>query len=253
MEQIFPMLPLLSIRNIRRYPRVNITDLRRIFVHFQGVKRGCIASYVTLFTTQKINKKTSKLGILFAGNRLGLALSLLLLAGCAEFNAGWNGNSGRYNDPYAQSNFDDLLGFGANMANIPPSSRAKICHTLLKGQKESPGVGIQLHLMVGRLLSDACGDIPRILDGVASIPPKSLYDERMRRFVDINTEALKRLQTVSRKTGSVERKQKTVQSVPESKDATESKKDETRLLREKLEAIRSMEKHLDESESGGAN
>jgi len=111
--------------------------------------------------------------------------------------------------------------------------------------------------MVGRLLSDACGEIPRILDDVASISPRSLYDERMQRFVAINTEALKRLQNVSRKVGSLERKQKTVKSVQESKDSTgpkdstESKNDETRLLREKLEAIRSMEKHLDES--GGAN
>ena len=108
-----------------------------------------------------------------------------------------------------------------------------------------------MHLMVGRLLSDACGDIPRILDGVDSIPPGSLSDERMQKFVAIHTEALKRLQNVSRKSGSVERKQKTVQSVPESKETKGSKKNETRLLREKLEAIRSMEKHLDES--GDAN
>jgi hypothetical protein len=194
--------------------------------------------------------------LLFMRN-ISLALSLLLLAGCAEFNSGLYGYSERYNDPYAQSDFDELLGFGANMAKIPPSSRAKICHTLLKSQKDSPGAGIQLHLMVGRLLSDACGEIPRILDDVASISPRSLYDERMQRFVAINTEALKRLQNVSRKVGSLERKQKTVKSVQESKDSTgpkdstESKNDETRLLREKLEAIRSMEKHLDES--GGAN
>jgi hypothetical protein len=36
-----------------------------------------------------------------------------------------------------------------------------------------------------------------------------------------------------------------------SKDSSGSKNDEARLLREKLEAIRSMEKHLDES--GDAN
>jgi hypothetical protein len=181
----------------------------------------------------------------------------LLLAGCAEFNSGWNGQPDRYYDSYAQSDFDELLDFGANMAKIPPSSRTKLCRTLLNRQKDSPEAGIQLHLMVGRLLSDACGEIPRILDDVASISPRSLYDERMQRFVAINTEALKRLQNVSRKVGSLERKQKTVKSVQESKDSTgpkdstESKNDETRLLREKLEAIRSMEKHLDES--GGAN
>ena len=60
---------------IRRYPRMNIPELRRIFVHFQGVKRGRIASYATLFTTQKMDKKTSKLGIFFAGNRLNMGIA----------------------------------------------------------------------------------------------------------------------------------------------------------------------------------
>jgi hypothetical protein len=176
-----------------------------------------------------------------------LALSLLLLSGCAEFNAGYNGYPDRYNDPYAQSDFDELLAFGANMAKTPSSSRADVCRTLLKRQKDSSGPGVQLHLMVGRLLSDSCGDISRILNGVSAIPPGNLPDERMQRLVAIHTEALKRLQNASRKTGTVERKQKSLQSAPESKDTNGSNNNETRLLREKLEAIRSMEKHLDES------
>jgi hypothetical protein len=179
---------------------------------------------------------------------ISLALSLLLLAGCAQLYSGY---SDRYNDPYAQSDFDELLGFGANMAGIPPSSRAKICRKLLKRQKDSHGAGIQLYLMVGRLFSDACGEIPRILDGVDSIPPGNLFDERMQRLVAINKEILKRMNNQSRKLSSLECKQNTAESEPESKDAVGSKKNETRLLREKLEAIRSMEKHLDES--GNAN
>jgi hypothetical protein len=178
---------------------------------------------------------------------ISLALSLLLLAGCAEFNSGWYEQPDHYYDSYAQSDFDELLDFGANMAKISSSSRAEICRTLLKRQKNSSGAAIKLHLMIGRLLSDTCGEIPKILDGVASIPPGSLSNERMQRLVAINTEALKRMYNMSRKLGSLERKQKTVQSVLESKPVTGSKNNETRLLREKLEAIRSMEKHLDES------
>jgi len=33
-------------------------------------------SYVTIFTTQKMDKKTSELGIFFAGNRLSLSTCL---------------------------------------------------------------------------------------------------------------------------------------------------------------------------------
>jgi hypothetical protein len=105
--------------------------------------------------------------------------------------------------------------------------------------------------MVGRLLSDACGDIPKILDGIGSIPYTSLSDERMRKLIAIDKETLKRMQTVPKKSDSVERKPKKVQAVPQSKETKSSNNNETRLLREKLEAIRSMEKHLDES--GGAN
>jgi hypothetical protein len=190
--------------------------------------------------------------ILFIRN-ISLVLGFLFMAGCAEFNSGGEGNPPPYKAPYTytQSDFDELLAFGANMAKISPSSRAEVCRTLLKRQKTTPGTGIYLHLLVGRLLSDACGDIPKILDGVGSIPPASLSDERMQRLVAIQTEALKRLQNVSKKVGTLERKQKSVQSVLESNDANASKKNETRLLREKLEAIRSMEKHLDES--GDAN
>ena len=190
---------------------------------------------------------------------ISLMLCLLLLAGCADFNSGWSGTPNQYaNDPYAQSDFDELLTFGDNMANIPPPSRTEVCRILLNRQNGAPGAGVWLHLMVGRLLSDSCGEIPKILDGLSTIPPGSLPDQRLQKLVDIHTETLKRMNTpVSKKTCSVTRKTKAAKSTQEAKDSagstdlkesTESQKGETRLLREKLEAIRSMEKHLDESD-----
>ena len=55
---------------LRQFPRMNIPN----FCSFSRRQKGHIASYVTLFTTQKIEKKTSKLGIFFAGNRLRLLI-----------------------------------------------------------------------------------------------------------------------------------------------------------------------------------
>ena len=46
------------------------TQMAQDFCSFSRRKKGRIASYVTLFTTLKMDKKTSKLGIFFAGNRL---------------------------------------------------------------------------------------------------------------------------------------------------------------------------------------
>jgi hypothetical protein len=189
--------------------------------------------------------------------KISLALCLLLLSGCAGLTTGWNSGSEYTDDPYSRSDFDELLTFGANMANIPPTSRVKVCRTLLNHPNNPAGEGIYLHLMVGRLLSDACGEISKILEGVGAIPPGSLADKRMQKLVAIDTEALKRLQAVSTKLNSLERRQKALQSKKVSgtkKNASTSKKNsgesmnnETQLLREKLEAIRSMEKHLDES------
>lgn len=191
---------------------------------------------------------------LFSLRNAGLALAALLLTGCTELNTGWNPAAPQYPEPYAQSDFDELLAFGANMSKLSPSARADSCHTLLKRQKDVPGPGIQLHLLVGRLQSEACGDIGKILSAINTQPPGSLPDIRVQRLVDIHVEALKRMQNASRKSALLERKQKSVQSVLESKDAKEtggSNKNEARMLREKLEAIRSMEKHLDET--GDAN
>ncbi len=181
---------------------------------------------------------------------INLALCLLLLTGCASYHSGWNAYSpSYYNDPYSQSDFDELLGFGATLANISPASRAETCRTLLKRQRDSRASmeGIQLHLMVGRLLSDACGDIPRILNGVASIAGR-LNDNRTRKLVAIHTEALKRLNHQSRRLGSLDRKHKTLPNELESQETPGSRKDENRLLREKLEAIRAMEKQMDQSD-----
>lgn len=187
--------------------------------------------------------------------KTSLALSLLLLTGCADFNVGWNETSNPYSsDPYTQSDFDELLAFGANMANIPASSRVEVCRILLNRQNGSQGPGVWLHLMVGRLLSDSCGEITRILDGIHAIPPGSLSDQRLQKLIDLHAETLKRMNTVSRKSATVSRKSKAAKSVQEAKDLSapkntpEAQNDEARLLREKLEAIRSMEKHLDESD-----
>jgi hypothetical protein len=185
---------------------------------------------------------------------MSLTLVFLLLTGCARLNSS---KSDRFN-PYVKEDLDELLHFGANMANMTASSRAEVCRSLLARQKETAGAGIQLHLMTGRLLSDACGDIGKILDGVDSKPMRTLSDERVRWLVDAQTEALKRMGNLSRKLGSVEYRPKTVQCATEpkkgkaesKKGVAEPQKGDSNLLRDKLEAIRSMEKKLDETGDG---
>jgi len=53
------------------------TRIAQDFCSFSRRKNRRIASYVTFFTTLKMGKKASKLGIFFAGNRLGIANRIL--------------------------------------------------------------------------------------------------------------------------------------------------------------------------------
>ncbi len=168
-----------------------------------------------------------------------------LLSGCNHFGSRYSNSA--HNDPYAYTGVEDLLSFGYSMANMSESARSEVCKSLQNTQNISPSVGVQLHLMEGRLLSDSCGDIPKLLDGVTAISPVYLTDENLQRLIALHTQTLTRMQDQSKKmcgTGLRLQKNKTL---TESKESREPKKNETRLLREKLEAIRTMEKQLDEN------
>ncbi len=197
---------------------------------------------------------------------ISLILLLVLLSGCATFNAEEEKEvtvQAPPPKPPEKSQFDELLDFAANMAGMPAAPRLETCRTLLKNQKEHPGPQIQLRLLVGRLYSDNCGEIAKILDGVAAIPANALSDERLNKLVASYREALKRMVTSTKKSNInvVERKPKAVEktveknveveTAPEPKVvAKEPKGSESSLLRNKLEALRTMEKQLDEKRDG---
>lgn len=189
-----------------------------------------------------------------------LAMILLLLAGCTQVKPGPEQPvEERHDDLYARADLDELLSFGASLSGKSASERAEVCRVLLKRQKEASGAGIQLHLLTGRLLSDACGDTLKILDGVDALPVDSLPDDRVRRLVAVQKDALRRMLGLSKKLAVLERKQKSLQSLLGSKGAKNpgrpkggkvAKDVEARLLRDKLEAIRTMEQKLDEVGDG---
>lgn len=172
------------------------------------------------------------------------ALVALLLVGYLEFYSDGIAKSygARSVSYYRLTDLDELLRFGADFTKKTESSRAEECRFLLKHQQESPGVGLQLHLMMGRVLSEACGDIPNILRSVESIPRARLPDKRVQQLVAIQTEALRRLGWGAKKLAPAERKQNATHPAPEAND------DDARVLRKKLEDIRGIEKNLDETQ-----
>lgn len=180
-----------------------------------------------------------------------LSLSLSILAGCAGLDANQRQPLPEcVNTTPPPSEFDELFAFQAGMAEIPAASRTEICRTLLQSQKQAPDFTVQLKLIAGRVLSDSCGDLAKTLEAVANLPPEKLGDQRLRRFVAVNKETLAHMLELSKKLGSLERKQKKLRNVFDNKDANATpRSDDTTstLLREKLDAIRSMEKQLDET------
>jgi hypothetical protein len=177
-----------------------------------------------------------------------LSLIIIVLSGCAQNEI----RSYQKSKPDNLANYDleELLNYGAKMSAMSPASRSEQCRSLLKYQGESAEISVPLHQMFGRLLSDSCGDIPRILDNLSSINLSNQVDENVKKQISINMEALKRMNSAAKKLAALERKQKTVQNMVESKGGSAAKKDETQLLKEKLEAIRSMEKQIDETSDG---
>lgn len=185
----------------------------------------------------------------------GLLLSaLVLLSACAQYRPAWLGGPSRSDPYYARTDLDEILRFGAELAGKPGPVRAEACRSLLKRQRDTPhNPGIKLHLMTGRLLSDACGDARKLADAANELPANS-FDQQMRWWVAIQGEALKRLGSGQKRAAGSERKSKAGKDAPESKPepakpaATQAGGgDEAEVLRKKLEEIRSIERKLDET------
>lgn len=183
-------------------------------------------------------------------NRSVVCLTLAwLFSGCAEFTATTENTPISQPEPFSPVSVDKLLDFGARMSAMPDSEKIELCQSLLTTHQLLSSDDVQLQLMVGRLLCDACGDIPKILEGVKAISPNYGFDEKLQKFISIHSQTLRRIHNQAIKPIAIKQKTKKSKSLTESKENTE-KPTENHLLREKLEAIRSMEKQLDESLEG---
>lgn len=184
---------------------------------------------------------------------LAIAAPILLLNGCASFNSEPVEKAPDCHvAPKEPSKFDHLLAFAIDTSKMPPPARAELCRGLVKKQKDAPDHHQLMQLLIGRTLSDSCGDIGKLLEQANAMPVTVYDDESLRQFVSLQLEVLKNMQTVSKRLNSLEKKKKKLQGAAagllgDSKETPESVNNETRLLREKLDAIRTMEKQLDGS------
>ncbi|PPD40288.1 MAG: hypothetical protein CTY17_06670 [Methylomonas sp.] len=167
----------------------------------------------------------------------------IILPGCAQHEAKPSPPAPIIEAVETSSEFDDLLRFGAEMANMTPVKRAEICKALTK----QTDTRIHLKLMTGRLLSSHCGNITEIIHQIKTL---ELNDTRLQLLVAIHTEALVNLLSQRKKPAASHRKSKSILVEPPAKETQETTRDEVQLLRDKLEAIRNVEKQMDESSEG---
>lgn len=179
---------------------------------------------------------------------IAIATTMLVLSGCSHFKFGTDEPVPECTQPpKVASKLENLLTVANDISKMPSAARTVLCHNLVKRQQESMDQELLLQLIVGRTISDACGDISKLLDQANALPSTTLDEEPLRQFVGLQQEVLKNMLATSKKLSNLEKKKKKKQLSPDSKDSTEPVSDETRLLREKLDAIRSMEKQLDGS------
>jgi len=148
--------------------------------------------------------------------------------------------------PHERIDSDELLRFGAHLAQATPAERKTICRDLLKREREHADPGLRLQLMVGRTLSKSCGDVATVLKWVSAIPSDRIAEDSVRWLIARDSAVLKEMRRLERAASQAPRTRKSsrVQASP-----TQAQQDETARLRQKLEEIRAIERQLDGDEA----
>ena len=206
-------------------------------------------------------------------------ISGLLLTGCVG-NTPQTAAEQHQRYRYDRVDLDELLAFGSELAERNDEELDNVCHELnqLEDNPVMAGSGLLLHRMVGRLYSEKCGDLKSLVKRLDSFSLESLPDWRTRQLVVMQASILRRklpltlspklvkLKTKTRKTTAGGRKrtgkhENTAMSLhrsipvnalaqPHPHSSAPVKSSDDRLLKNKLEAIRAMEKQLDAVEGG---
>jgi hypothetical protein len=161
----------------------------------------------------------------------------LLLSACG---GGYYDYPGRYGG--GGVDIDDLLAFQADFARKSAAARAEECRWLVKRQQASPQLEWTLRLMIGRPLSESCGDPGRLVRSYESLSARHRLDRRSEGLGDYQAKVLQRLNYGGRREAAADHADK---------NTAKGGKDESKLLREKLEAIRAIERGMDESAPAG--
>lgn len=173
-------------------------------------------------------------------------LCSFLLGGCAGHRFGFPSGTRGDESP----NVGELVNFQVDFAAKSPADRVKECRALRKKQGAKPEARWLLRLMIGRALSEGCGEPAALLRAYDALAGQRSLEQPVAGMAAYQAEVLKRVGRPARQAVPTGRKSRDETVQPAGKDKAEptppAAKDEAKLLREKLDAIRSMEKKMDE-------
>lgn len=195
-------------------------------------------------------------------SRALLATVLALLSGCASHTAGTPPQKTR-TYAYAQGDLDELLTFGSDLAGMNEAELANICREMRRRENLPALAGgtLVLHQMLGQLRYDQCADYDSLVARMNSFLLESLPDHRSRQLVLMQAAILRRQRPPSVapvKSAPAGARNRPRKAAPRPKPAPPASAPgsqpvaagDASLLRQKLEAIRAMERRMDTAGEG---
>jgi hypothetical protein len=184
------------------------------------------------------------------------------------------------NSRYARADLNELLTFGSRLSEMTAAQQTSLCHDMRKAEENpaTAGGGLVLHQLLGRLYAEDCGDVNSLVTRLESFPMESLPDVPTRQFVTMQTALLRRqsprtaapvpvkrphqpkkagegattTNAKSQPAPSSLRRSPSVRGPGKapSPPAAAPQQADDQLLRQKLEALREMERKLDNADVG---
>ncbi|BBA36701.1 surface protein-related protein [Methylocaldum marinum] len=185
-------------------------------------------------------------------SRAAALVVLFAITGCADFRSKVHGDTASQTSEqkYASYALEDLLGFAADIARMPPAERLSECQQLLQDYRVDRSLGVRLHVFFAQAVTEACGDIRNAI-GIADASLAELHDERLKSLLIYQKEILSRIDTeIERRKSSERQVSHTVSKEKKVHRQLKTQESELKELQEKLDALKAIEQRLDEPKIG---
>jgi hypothetical protein len=152
---------------------------------------------------------------------------------------------------YSATDLDSLIRYGEDLTKMTPPERLVECQQVDRMQLSNPRMGYRLHLVLGQMLLDDCGDPGTTLQNINAVT-NEITDNRVRSWLVYVGELISRDRKEAATSAELEKQLKVVQSgkhkvhkdVKVRDNKIQTLENEVEELRSKLNALKSIEQKL---------